>query len=375
MKSVVKYLKLLANIFFAACVLVGVFFVGPRVLRFFMPLVIGWILSMIANPLVRLLEKKLKIVRKHSSMLIIILVLAIVVGLGYGIVSKVVVEGVHFVNQIEPMYEDLSMEIEEIGNNLQGIYDRLPENIQAGISNFQSDIMSSLGNFVKNIGKPTVNFAKNLPSVLIAIIFTIISAYFFIAQREEILTFGRAHTPESIQKRWAMIYQNFKTVIGGYFKAQFKIMIVVFVILWIGMLILGVNFSVLVAFFVAFLDALPFFGTGTALVPWAVFEMLAGNYKRAIGLLVIYGVSQLVRQLIQPKMVGDSIGLNPMIALIFMFIGYKVSGVIGMIFAVPVGVILMNLYKVGVFDNFIRSIKIVVHDFNRFRKIQEEDEE
>ena len=88
----------------------------------------------------------------------------------------------------------------------------------------------------------------------------------------------------------------------------------------------------------------------------------------AIGLIVLYGVTQLVRQVIQPKIVGDTIGMNPLATLFFMFVGYKFSGVIGMIVAVPVGMILINLYQAGVFDNQIRCLKELINDFNEFRK-------
>lgn len=89
----------------------------------------------------------------------------------------------------------------------------------------------------------------------------------------------------------------------------------------------------------------------------------------AVGLIILYAVTQLVRQIIQPKIVGDSIGMNPMATLFFMFVGYKFSGVVGMIVAVPVGMILINLYEAGVFDHQIRCLKELVHDFNEFRKL------
>ena len=84
---------------------------------------------------------------------------------------------------------------------------------------------------------------------------------------------------------------------------------------------------------------------------------------------MLYAVTQVVRQVIQPKIVGDSIGMNPLATLFFMFIGYKLSGVIGMIIAVPIGMIVINLYRAGIFDTQIRCIKELVHDFNEFRKL------
>ena len=98
------------------------------------------------------------------------------------------------------------------------------------------------------------SLAKNLPSILISIIFTILSAYFFIADRDRILEFGRANTPGIIQEKWRILSDSFKQVFGGYFKAQFKIMGVIGVILFVGFLIMRVKFAALVAILIAFLD-------------------------------------------------------------------------------------------------------------------------
>lgn len=88
----------------------------------------------------------------------------------------------------------------------------------------------------------------------------------------------------------------------------------------------------------------------------------------AIGLLIIYAVSQLVRQLIQPKLLGDSIGLNPFATLFFMYLGYQWGSVLGMIVAVPIAMIIINLFKAGVFDNFIYTIRLLIDDINTRRK-------
>lgn len=337
-----------------------------------MPFVIGWIISMIANPLVRLLEKRLKIVRKHGSMIIIIGVLAAVILLGYVGVSRIVAETANLIENLPQIYENWKEDFEEIGENLQIVYSRLPGDTQESIAEMTSNLAGYIGGLVQTIGEPTVaaagNFAKNVPGTLIAIIMCLLSAYFFTAERQEILQGLKKHVPHGIWRRVSEVIAELKRVVGGYFKAQFKIMAVVYVILVAGLLIMRVGYAPLVAFAVAFLDALPFFGTGTVLIPWAVIKILSADYQIAAGLVILYAVTQVVRQIIQPKIVGDTIGMNPLATLIFMYIGYKVSSVIGMIIAVPVGMILINLYKNGVFDNQIRCVRELVQDINKFRK-------
>ncbi len=122
---------------------------------------------------------------------------------------------------------------------------------------------------------------------------------------------------------------------------------------------IGIHYSILLALGIAFLDFLPFFGTGTALIPWGIYKFLVGDYRTLVALAILYGVTQLVRQLIQPKLVGDSMGLNPLYTLFLLYLGYRLGSVLGMIFAVPLGLIVINLYKAGAFDYILDDVKIL----------------
>ena len=139
-------------------------------------------------------------------------------------------------------------------------------------------------------------------------------------------------------------------------------------ILVIGFVILKVHFYFLLALLIAFLDFLPFFGTGTALIPWALYKLLVKDYRMVVGLIILYGVTQLVRQLIQPKLVGDSMGMRPLLTLLFLYIGYKAGGIFGMIFAVPIGMIIINLYKAGAFDYILDDVKILMEGILSLRE-------
>ncbi len=372
MKQSTKYLKILVNLLVAAFTIVCLCFIFPKLLVFFMPFVIGWIISMIANPLVRFLEKRVKIVRKHGSMMIIIGVLAAVIGLGYLGISRLVVETGHLISNLPRMYSNLQEDFEEIGENLEVFYHRLPRDTQKNLEEIGAELTGYLGGLVQAIGEPTFdaagNFVKNVPGTLIAIIMSLLSAYFFTAERDTILAELKKAAPSGVWNRVAGVVNDLKRVVGGYFKAQFKIMGVVYVLLAAGLFILRTDYVMLVAFLIAFLDMLPFFGTGTVLWPWAAIKILSGDYRTAIGLMILYAVTQIVRQVIQPKIVGDTIGMNPLATLIFMYIGYKISSIIGMIIAVPAGMILINLYQAGVFENQIRCVKELVNDINEFRK-------
>ena len=179
-------------------------------------------------------------------------------------------------------------------------------------------------------------------------------------QREDVLKWMKQIAPPSVEKRMTLVMDNLRYAVGGYFKAQFKIMGVVFLILLVGFAVLGVRYFVLVAFLISFLDFLPFFGTGTAMIPWGIYKFLMGDYKMAILLIAIYAVTQLVRQLLQPKLVADSVGMNPLVTLLLLYIGYRIGSVLGMILAVPVGMVLINMLQAGAFDYILDDVRILV---------------
>ena len=372
MENTRPYWKVIVSLAFSLIATTLFIVVGIELLLFFMPFVIGWVIASIVYPLVSWLEKRLKIERKFGSVLIIVLVLGAVVAAIYFGVGALVNEVRSLMVNFPKIYEELELGLQKSGDSLQGILDLLPKTIREDGIALIAGLGDTIGNWLSSMGEPAMeaagNIAKRIPAIFIGTIVMIVSAYFFIAERDEVSSWVKKVMPRPIKERMGMVAANMKRAIGGYFKAQFKIMAVVGLILIIGLLFMRVPYAVLVAIVIAFLDFLPFFGTGTALWPWALYEVLVGNYKRAIFLAVLYGVTQLVRQVIQPKLVGDGVGLKPLPTLLFLYIGYKIGGIFGMILAVPVGMIVINMYQAGAFDYILDDAKILLKGILSLRK-------
>lgn len=371
-KDIRPYWKVAASLFFSLLGTILFIVIGVRAIGFFMPFVIGWFIAYLAYPLVGWMESRVRIKKKMGSALIIILVIAIVAGLGYLGIVKLIREIQMALTNAPDLYQDLETGLREIGGRFQGVYKMLPENIQSGWNSLIQNMDEKVGSMIAGIGNPAVeatgNVVKRIPGILVSVIVALVSAYFFTAQREEIIQWSKKVAPKAIEARMSMVMYNLKYAVGGYFKAQFKIMVVVGLILLCGFLILGVDYAFLLALLIAFLDFLPFFGTGTALIPWAVYKFFVMDIKTAVALLIIYGITQLVRQIIQPKLVGDSIGLSPLLTLLLLYAGYRVGGLLGMIVAVPIGMIILNLYKAGAFDYILDDVKILIRGIASLRE-------
>ena len=342
-----------------------------------MPFIVGWIISLIASPVVRFFEEKLNVRRKAVSAVVIVAVLAVVVLLVYLVIAKLVKEGIGFINELPSIWDSILAEFNEVGANLEGLYNKMPADTQRTLDDIGQEMGDYFGNIMSNINLPSFeavgNVAKQIPDIFLNIIICLLSSYFFVADKTYMANVVEKYVPKAIRYRLDLIRRSFSKAIGGYFKAQFKIECWVYILLVIGFMILGVDYAFLVAFGIAVLDFLPVFGTGTVMIPWAIVELLSNNYRMMFGLLAIWLIGQLVRQVIQPKIVGDSIGMDAIPTLFLLYIGYRAAGVLGMILAVPIGIILVNLYEEGVFETTRQSLRILVAGFNQFRKIRPED--
>ena len=373
MKMSTKYLKILCNLLSMVLIVLLIYFVVPRLIVYFMPFVVGFILALIANPLVKFLEKKIKIKRKYGSAIIIVFVIGGVVLACYGIGVALAAGVRSFMDYLPTMYDNASAEIANAGKQLQHLLDKVPFTQNIHLDEIGATLQEWFSDLVSVSSEPTVSVisdvAKSIPDILLAVVIGLLATYFFIEDREKLTEMCNRHIPQSFREKTGRIYAQIGKAVGGYFKAQFKIMGVIYVILTIGLIILDVKYAWLIAFGIAFLDMLPVFGTGTVLIPWAVIKLFSGNYGIAIGMVILYAVNLVVHQLIQPKLVGESVGMDPFATMVFMFIGYRIKGMLGMIIAIPVGMILINLYEAGAFDKVIWCFKEIARDFHNFCKI------
>lgn len=178
----------------------------------------------------------------------------------------------------------------------------------------------------------------------------------------------RKWTPRWLKSYLEFLREDAKRLVGGYFLAQFRIMFVVAAVLAVGFFVLGVEYGLVFAVLIALLDFLPVLGTGTILGPWALVKLLSGEYAFAAGLVLLYLLTQVVRQVIQPKIVGDTMGLPPLTTLFLLYLGFKIQGIAGMILAVPVGLLAGSLYRHGVFDGIIENGRLLIQEIQDFRK-------
>lgn len=368
--------RILVNLGVALAGVLFLIFVVPQLVRFLMPLIVAWIVAMIANPIIRFLEKRIKIMRKHGSALVIILVLAALIAAFYGLAVLVASQFSSWVTELPEVYDSVTQNLQHLFRSLHQKYNIIPADVKLAFDQRENMLDSYIQKAIDGLLKmaksgslsKVSSLASSLMDFLVYAILTILASYFMTVEKDHFTKLLQEKTPAGVQRIWDKIKKIFIRAIGGYFKAHFQIMIVIFFITVIPFAFMGISYSGLLAVVIAIVDFLPFFGAGTVLVPWAVYRLVTGSYTYAAILFVIYVVVLIVRQALEPKLIGDNIGTSPFETLVFMLVGYRLAGMLGLIVGIPVGMILVECYREGMFDDYIRGIKILARDINEYRK-------
>ena len=372
-----KYGKACVNIIFAVIIIMVGIYVVPKIIMLLMPFVFGWFLATLANPLVRFFEEKLKIKRKAGSVLVIIMVISGICFLLYGISQRLVKEILGLLRIMPGMWQEIRVEFVAFSKKWSKVIDSLPIEVVETAESIGDSIGSRMGILVGELSMPTADavsaFAGNIPGIVIAVIMCLLSAYFFVAEKEYVPTVLKKIIPDAWRKRCLLLKQTTIDVMLGYLKAQLKIEIWIYLLLTVGLVLLKVRYGYLIAIPIAILDILPVLGTGTITIPWALFKVLSGDYIFALGLFGIWAVGLVLRQVIQPKIVGDVLGMEPIPTLILLYVGYKLAGVVGMIVAVPFGILILAMDEAGFFENSKRSIQILCQGLLEYRQFTEDE--
>ncbi|NMB33798.1 MAG: sporulation integral membrane protein YtvI [Clostridium sp.] len=326
------------------------------------PFILAFAVSASIEPLIRFLTKKAKLSRKSATIISLLLVATTIIMFMLLIISRLYKEIGSLVNGRPQYLVEIYRNISGLVNKALEIYFDLPEDIILGITNMLSNFSDSISKILDSFLKGIYNTAISIPQMFVFIIVTILATYFLSSDRDRISEFIENNFPKSFLKKMASIKNNIFLAFFGYVRAQLILMCITFVELTLGFLIIGVRHFLLLALGISFIDALPVLGTGGVLIPWAVYEFLTRDFKMGISLIILYIIALITRQLVESKILGQQIGLHPLVTLVSMYLGMQFFGVIGFI----LGPIVVLLFK-NIVSCFIKqkNIKEIINEFNK----------
>lgn len=316
------------------------------------PFIAGFTIASILKPVIRKAELKLRINKKLLSALIILIFYA-TIGVLIGLISvklfvstKEVFTGlpVIYKNSIEPA-------IYEFFNFLVQWAQRLDPAIVQGLNDIMISFSQSLGNIISSVSSGAVSLITNMlssvPAFFVKIVFSIISSFYFAMDYDVITKFMMRQLPGKTKKLISEIKLYTTQTLWKFCKAYGIIISITFVELSIGFLILKVDKPFTVAALIAIMDIVPVLGVGGIVIPWAIIKLFTGEISAAVGLIIIYVVVLVVRNIIEPKVVGGQVGLHPIVMLMCMFAGVQIFGFLGLFLLPIIIIILKNLNDSG----------------------------
>ena len=230
--------------------------------------------------------------------------------------------------------ERLSEMLAEIGN-LGGILGELGEGLGEAIYTLAMSFVEALGGFLSS-------FVGGIPRALLFLLITVISAVYFSLDLDRIIAFFRDFLPPRVTKTLVRIRDSFFKTLGKYVKSYLLLFLLTLATILLGLLILRAPYALLLAVIISLLDVLPVIGVGAVLLPWALWCFITGRVPLGVGLVVLYLVHTVIRQLAEPKILGTNLGVHPIITLIFLYVGYSLFGFFGLLL-VPIFTVLFEV--------------------------------
>lgn len=212
--------------------------------------------------------------------------------------------------------------------------DKLSAAISAAASSVLSGVLSSM-----------TAVAAAVPRILLFLLVSVVSVLYISWDLDRILNFIKRLLPPKVRENTAAFKNGFLKTALLYLRSYGILMLMTFVLVFVGLLILRTEYAILLAALIALLDVLPVIGVGTVLVPWSVISFLMGNTARGIGLLVLLAMHEIMRQITEPRILGKSLGVHPMITLILLYVGYSLFGLWGLIFVPALGILIGALFN------------------------------
>lgn len=349
-----KYFKIMVKVLILAFVFLGIF-VAYKITIFFIPFLVAWLISLMIEPIIKFFMKKFKLKRGLACAFSFILILVVIGTLLFFIISK-------FITELTSIVANFSVHYDSIYNLLVGFFTQsnvggleIPAELANMLQSALSSIFKASEGFIFNFFTGIVNTITYLPNFFTALVITILATVFICLDKDFVKIQFNKHVPSKWIAQGKHIINEMCSVSWNYIKAEAKLSFICFI--WVLVSLVTVNafglkidYPITMAIAIGFVDLLPLFGAGTVMLPWVVYLYFTGNLPLAIAVLVIWIIWAIIKQIIEPKMVSNEMGLHPIFTLVGMYAGFKLFGVLGLI----LGPIIILIFR-NIFSNLIEK--------------------
>lgn len=352
--------KVIKNILILA-ISIFVVFLAFKLAAFYIPFLVAFVLSLMLEPIIRFIMRKTKFTRRTSSIIVFVIAIAIIVGLLAWIITTLISEASNLLSNLNS-YIDIGYSLFQ---NLISKFDlsrfNIPEEVMNIIQNSGMEFLDAVTEWAKGALTKVIDFITSVPTLGMYCGISLIALYFMCVDKIYMIDQLEHHLPETWVKKIGVHLKALVKSLGGYLKAELILVVISFFISLVGLYIFyflgwNIEFPLIIALGIAFVDALPIFGSGTVMIPWAGILAFSGDIKLAIGVFVLWCIMSIVRQFVEPRIVSGQIGIHPIFTLIAMYTGFKFIGIWGLLLGPIVLIILKNIYGTLIDRGVVKSI-------------------
>ena len=335
--------------FYLALALLGLWAGVRYALPLIFPFALGLGIALGAEPLVRLCAKRLHLPRWVSSALAVSATLIMALTLLTLLLSALIRELGQLAGVLPDMAQTARQGLTSLEDFLLSLAHRAPDGLQGMLQRWVLRLFHDSGRWSDAVAEHLPGIATSLlgriPNGALTLFTVVISSYMLSARLPQLRKALRERIPQSWQDKALPTLRKLRHCLGRYLAAQARLCAISFAIMCLGLLALGIPYAPVWALAIASIDALPVLGSGTVLVPWALICFLQDNSPQALGLLVIYILVTVARSVLEPKLLGKQLGLDPLLTLVAMYAGFRLWGVLGMVFSPMVAALTGELVK------------------------------
>lgn len=340
--------RVFKNILYVILLLLGLY-IALKLSLFYMPFLVAFIISLMIEPAIKFIMAKTKLTRRTSSIIIFIIVSVVILGSLAWVLITLFSESSSLLQGLNDYFDKAYIQFQKLMESFQFDKIHLSDEILNVIQNSTGDLLETASNWVRNLLTGLINLVTSLPSIAICIGITVLALYFICVDKIYILDQIEHHLPKVWVRKIAKHLKELIQTLGGYLKAEATLVLVSFVISLIGLYFLqfrgfAVEYPLLMALFIGFVDALPILGSGTVMIPWAIICAINGDINLGIAIIVLLIIMSVARQVLEPKLVSKNIGVHPIFTLIAMYTGFKVIGIMGLLIGPIVLIIFKNIF-------------------------------
>lgn len=342
---------------------------GKTVISLFMPFILALLLAMAINPLILKIQSRVKFRRSKITIFVLVIIFTLSLTVLWILLSTIATEVIGLLNGWEELFNGFQQSIQ----NLEAITQELLLKINSDIEIPDHGIIDSLTSTIFEYLKVAVSdfssltaFARDrvvgITSFGVSVLIFAMGCYFITTDYPTICNNLANRLGVNLTELLNQVKAITIAAFGGYIKSRAIVAAGVGFIIFVGFILIGQEYALLLALIMAVLDFIPIIGSGTLLVPWSIIDILTGNITQGLQLLAIYGVVTVYRNIAEPKVVGDKTGLSPTLSLITIYIGMRVAGVVGMILGPVLTIVIINSLKIGVLRDTRDDLQMAVMD-------------